>query len=477
MPLTAIDAGALAVGVGAVAGSAAVVTTSVRRRHRMERRLGAVAAGLSLGEAGATGPGAPMLAWARPSVAPSAAIAPASADSPTPPVAPGSPVDDAVARIEEALTGQVAARRSAEVVMNRFQEALSAVPHGVVVCDEQGVVVYRNEAGAVFAGARHGEALAELAVTELLAGALSGNGTARVGDHLEQHLELYGPPRRTLLISARPLFPAGEILGAVAIIEDISERRRLDAVRRDFVANVSHELKTPVGALGILAETMQAEDDPAVSRRLAERMHLEAFRVARIIDDLLDLSRIESEEAPVREPVAVHLVVAEAVERIRPLAEHRQITIEMSEAPPRINVVGDRRQLVSALHNLLENAVKYSVDGSAVQVMARAVARPTERASQQGTWVEIDVRDRGIGIPSRDLERIFERFYRVDRARSRETGGTGLGLAIVRHVATNHRGEVQVVSREGEGSTFTLRLPAGAGADPNCGQPNRQRAR
>jgi two-component system sensor histidine kinase SenX3 len=347
-------------------------------------------------------------------------------------------------------------RREASIATDarsRLEEALSAVPEGVVVCDLQGEIRYRNEVAQTFAGARHGEALADLAVTELLGVALR-RGPA------EKPIELYGPPRRALLIRALPLVEGGETVGAVAIIEDISERRRLEAVRRDFVANVSHELKSPVGALGILAETMQAEDEPAVSRRLAERMQLEAFRVARIIDDLLDLSRIESEEAPVREPVTVHVVVAQAVERVRPVAEHRGITIDVSEAPRRLSVVGDRRQLVSAIHNLLENAVKYSDDQSTVEVRVRSVANA---ASPEGTAVEIAVRDYGIGIPSRDLERIFERFYRVDRARARDTGGTGLGLAIVRHVATNHRGEVHVASQEGEGSTFTLRLPAGPG--------------
>ena len=352
---------------------------------------------------------------------------------------------------EHVVAAETSRRAAQQLELERLAEAMSAAPQGVVVCDEHGIVRYRNEAGLVFSGARHGEALAERAVVELLTTALQ-RGPA------EQYLELYGPPRRTLLISARPL-GGPSVVGAVAIIDDVSERRRLDAVRRDFVANVSHELKTPVGALGILAETMQSEDDPEVSRRLAARMHLEAFRVARIIDDLLDLSRIESEEAPVREPVAVNLVVAEAVERMRPLAEHRRISIETSEPPRRLSVVGDRRQLVSALHNLLENAVKYSDEGSSVQVRARAVADSTH----DRTWIELSVKDHGIGIPGRDLERIFERFYRVDRARARDTGGTGLGLAIVRHVATNHRGDVRVSSREGEGSTFTLRLPAAPG--------------
>jgi two-component system, OmpR family, sensor histidine kinase SenX3 len=409
MPLTALVAVAFGIAVLAAAGAALFVRTDRRRFERSLAPLG------DLGEAGS--------------------------------------VDALVASVGAEL--QRAQRDAATSVdaSNRLEEALSAVPEGVVVCDEHGAIRFRNDVARAFAGARHGEALADLAVTELLGIALR-RGAA------ERPIELYGPPRRALLIRALPLVDGEATVGAVAIIEDISERRRLEAVRRDFVANVSHELKSPVGALGILAETMQAEDEPAVSRRLAERMQLEAFRVARIIDDLLDLSRIESEEAPVREPVAVHLVVAQAVERIRPVAEHRGITIDVSEAPRRLSIVGDRRQLVSAIHNLLENAVKYSDDDSTVEVRVRSVADP---ASTEGTAVDIAVRDYGIGIPSRDLERIFERFYRVDRARARDTGGTGLGLAIVRHVATNHRGEVRVASQEGEGSTFTLHLPAGPG--------------
>jgi two-component system sensor histidine kinase SenX3 len=154
-----------------------------------------------------------------------------------------------------------------------------------------------------------------------------------------------------------------------------------------------------------------------------------------------------------RDDVPVHVVTAEAVDRLRPAAEQQGITIEVEDPPQRLTVAGDRRQLVTAVYNLLENAVKYSDDGSRVEVQART----------DGRWVDLDVRDHGIGIPRRDLERVFERFYRVDRARSRETGGTGLGLAIVRHVASNHAGEVQVESAEGEGSTFTLRLPVGSG--------------
>jgi two-component system sensor histidine kinase SenX3 len=184
-------------------------------------------------------------------------------------------------------------------------------------------------------------------------------------------------------------------------------------------------------------------------------MLLEADRVGRTIEDLLTLSQIESEEGPEREPVPAHLVIAEAVERIRPAADHRHIAVRTVEPNTRLTILGDRRQLVSAVYNLLDNAVKYSDEHSVVEV----------RALTDGRRIDLEVEDHGIGIPSADLERIFERFYRVDQARSRQTGGTGLGLAIVRHVATNHDGEIRVDSRAGEGSTFALRLPA-ASAGP-----------
>jgi two-component system sensor histidine kinase SenX3 len=324
---------------------------------------------------------------------------------------------------------------------------LAQVPEGVVIGDRSGAVVYHNPQAASFVGARHGEALAERTLCELLLAAVDG------GRH-EQTLELFSPPRRTLTIRAQPL-AGDQAPGAVAIIEDVSEKRRLEAVRRDFVANISHELKTPVGALSLVAETLEDEDDPIVVARLSHRMRAEAERLGRIIEDLLDLSRIEAEESPSWDPLEVPLILAQAIDRLRPSAEHRGIHLEVV-VPDDLVIRGDRRQLVSAVHNLVDNAIKYSEDRSAVQVTV----------SHANGWVEIEVADHGIGIPSRDLERIFERFYRVDRARSRDTGGTGLGLAIVRHVASNHGGEVTVVSHEGEGSTFTLRIPDQFGPGP-----------
>ena len=185
---------------------------------------------------------------------------------------------------------------TAGVSTDRLWQALCSVHQGVVICDEHGEIVFRNELAEAYTGARHGEALAERAIDELLRSALNGAIDRRT-------LELYGPPRRTLIVTGSPLEDSRRSMGAVVVIEDVSERRRLDAMRRDFVANISHELKTPVGALGLLAETLACEDDPDVARRLAERMENEAVRVGRIIDDLLDLSRIEAEEAPQRELV------------------------------------------------------------------------------------------------------------------------------------------------------------------------------
>ena len=230
-------------------------------------------------------------------------------------------------------------------------------------------------------------------------------------------------------------------------------------MRRDFVANVSHELKTPIGALALLAETMAAGGDETVVRQLAERVSREADRLGRIIDDLLNLSLIEAQESPSREPVPIAVLITEAVEAVRPAAEALGIPLHVATDLPDVAVPCDRRQVLSALTNLLDNAIKYSER----RARSRSARRPSDG------MVTITVTDHGPGIPSRDLERIFERFYRVDRARSRATGGTGLGLSIVRHVAQAHGGDVTVESREGEGSTFRLRLAQvvnGAGRRP-----------
>ena len=320
----------------------------------------------------------------------------------------------------------------------QIQDAISSLSVGVVVVDEKGIETFRNKLAESVTGIPHADVLVEEVVEQHVKFALNGETKRQV-------LDLFGPPRKVFSVSATPLL----IGGAVVMIEDITESFLVDAVRTDFVANISHELKTPVGALAVLAEALSEEDDLDIIHRLSEKMVDEAIRVGRTIDDLLELSRIEFGGEAVKEEVDAEAIILASISRVSPLATAHSIKVAMIDLTQPLKVVGDRRQLASAIGNLVENAVKYSEADSSVEVSARA----------DGEWVEFTVRDFGLGIPSRDLDRVFERFYRVDRARSRDTGGTGLGLAIVRHVANNHGGEVSVTSIEGEGSTFAFKIP------------------
>jgi two-component system sensor histidine kinase SenX3 len=354
-------------------------------------------------------------------------------------------VERAMERVEDLAAAE---RRRIE----DLRAGLAGLPLGIVVLRADGTELVRNDAARHLVGVRVSDALIEETLHQVLRAGLAGETRRRT-------LDLHGPPRRVVVVSGAPFPDADRVEGAFAMAEDVTERSRVEAARSDFVANLSHELKTPVGALALLAETLGDEvratagDDPELLIRLADRLTNEAHRVNRIVDDLLELSRIESSPITRKEPVAVDLILGEAFERVRPVAERRRIAVRVPEVSSRVTVLGDRRQLVAAVGNLVENAVKYSGEGSGVDVSVRT----------DGTTVTIEVADHGIGIPSRDLDRIFERFYRVDRARSRDTGGTGLGLAIVRHAVRNHEGTVSVRSQEGVGSTFTLQLPAGPG--------------
>ncbi len=237
----------------------------------------------------------------------------------------------------------------------------------------------------------------------------------------------------------------------VVLADDRTRAERVEAIRRDFVANVSHELKTPIGALNLLAEAVaEAKDDPEAVVRFSGRMQTESVRLTRLVQQIIDLSRLQndaaSEEAAV---VKVDELVAEASEHSATEAERKNIEIATA-VEPELMVHGDRAQLHAAVSNLVENAVTYSPDSSRVAVTAE----------HAGDDVRITVTDQGIGIPSQEIERIFERFYRVDPARARSTGGTGLGLSIVKHVAASNGGSVEVWSEPGAGSTFTLVLPS-----------------
>jgi two-component system sensor histidine kinase SenX3 len=221
-------------------------------------------------------------------------------------------------------------------------------------------------------------------------------------------------------------------------------------MRRDFVANISHELKTPIGALSILAEAvLEAADDPAAIKKFASRMQIEAVRLSELVQEVINLSRLQDED-PLKNAEVLDLAVIarSAIDECRLSADKRKIEIVIADETS-CYVLGDQSQLHMALSNLIQNAINYSPESTRVGV---AVATTDD-------LVEFTVTDQGVGIPEKDLERIFERFYRVDPARSRETGGTGLGLSIVKHVASNHGGDISVWSLEGQGSTFTLRLP------------------
>lgn len=320
---------------------------------------------------------------------------------------------------------------------------LAVLPGSAFVVGADGSVL-RASAGSATLGVVEG---GRLEIPEILAlvTAVRRDGVIR-----EEDLDLRRPPLGVGLLQARVRVAELSPTAALVLVEDLSEAKRIDAVRRDFVANVSHELKTPVGALSLLAEAVQsASDDPEAVQRFSARMQVESHRLSNLVNDLIDLSRLQSGD-PLKgsERVEVDRVVSEALDATKLLASAREIDVVVGD-PCHASVLGDEGQLVMALRNLLTNAVAYSPPRTRVAVAARCTAGA----------VEISVTDQGIGIPADEQSRIFERFYRVDPARSRITGGTGLGLAIVKHVCANHGGECTVWSVEGEGSTFTLRLP------------------
>ena len=246
------------------------------------------------------------------------------------------------------------------------------------------------------------------------------------------------------------VLPLGQDDLILILISDESEAARVHEVRRDFVANISHELKTPIGALSLLSEAvLSAKDDPDSVTKFATRMQHEAKRLTDLVQEIINLSRLQdSDPLQIAQELEVTDLIREAVDQCQTIAEARNIVITIASEDEAV-VLGDREQLIMAVHNLIENAINYSPENTKVSVTLKV----------DKEIVEIAVTDQGIGIPDGELERIFERFYRVDPARSRETGGTGLGLSIVKHVATKHGGEVNVWSSPNVGSTFAMRLP------------------
>ncbi|WP_229067948.1 cell wall metabolism sensor histidine kinase WalK [Actinoplanes sp. DH11] len=342
------------------------------------------------------------------------------------------------------------------------RKSLDSLRVGVVVLDSDDYPVLVNPAARAMGLLRSGGAPGTIAAHPILR-TLAGQ-VRRTGVRREVELDL---PRGRAGGAQAPL---GLHLRAVALnsthvaveAADVTESHRLARVRRDFVANVSHELKTPIGALQLLAEALldatqlpdsapeAQSEDLIAARRFAERIHHESARMGRLVSELLELSRLQgAEPLPNPEPVPLDWVIAEVVDRTRTTSSAKNIEV-VYDGPRGAMAYGSDSQIATAVTNLVENAIAYSGEDTKVSLTMR----------QSDDWIEIDVTDQGIGISPQDVDRIFERFYRADQARSRSTGGTGLGLAIVKHIATNHGGRVDVTSALGDGSTFTLRLPA-----------------
>ncbi|MBU9766771.1 sensor histidine kinase [Mycobacterium sp. TNTM28] len=339
------------------------------------------------------------------------------------------------------------ADRAGMTVSQMLQHIVAVSPNGIVVVDTFNDVVYANDQAGELGIVRDRllDDRAWRAAEQVFA----------TGQPVEVDLsprKLTRPGRSGLSVRGwvRPL-SAEDRRFAVVYADDQSEHARMEATRRDFVANVSHELKTPVGAMRVLAEALQASaDDPDMVHRFADKMVAESQRLADMVGELIELSRLQgAERLPDLGAVDVDTVVSEALSRHKVAADKADISIT-TDAPTGFRVLGDATLLVTAIANLVSNAIAYSPNGSGISISRR----------RRGGSVEIAVTDRGIGIAKADQERVFERFFRVDKARSRATGGTGLGLAIVKHVAANHNGTIRLWSQPGTGSTFTLSIPA-----------------
>jgi two-component system sensor histidine kinase SenX3 len=350
--------------------------------------------------------------------------------------------------IASARRGQRAVDVASTAVPDGIDQVIEALESAGVVIDPSNNVV-KASPGAMAFGLVWNQALVHPELLALV------DRVRRSGDSVTEELELSRGPFGDANIY---LFVRVARLGSryvLLLAEDRTESYRLDAVRRDFVANISHELKTPIGAVGLLAEALQAaSDEPEQVRRFAKRLTKESERLARITQEIIELSRLQAADALTKpDIVEIDHVVALAVDQNRVAADANGVTV-VSGGDSGAEVYGDEPLLVVALHNLIANAIQYSPTNSRVGIGVSNV---------EGI-VEIAVTDQGVGIPEEDLDRVFERFFRIDASRSRHTGGSGLGLSIVKHVVQNHGGDIRVWSQPGNGSTFTIRLPEASNA-------------
>ena len=327
--------------------------------------------------------------------------------------------------------------KAPEDQLERFMDALDLLPIGIVIVDLKLNRRVRNNAAVAMTGVRYVDILVDQAVDAMI----DEIKVAKSGNRI---LEAVAGTTRYFKISGQAM----DDQRGIVTVEDITEKSRIDTVQTDFVANLSHELKTPIGAVAALADSLNGETETEVVWRLAERIVTESHRMSRIVDDLLDLSRVEFGGTEEWTDIDLATVLVEVVSTNQHAAKRQGLGLSLTGSAELL-VRGDRSQLVSVFSNLVDNAIKYSEIGGVVNVSSTI----------KGDEIMVSVTDHGIGIAERDQKRIFERFYRVDKARSRATGGTGLGLSIVRHIVLEHGGAIDVRSEEGVGSTFTVRLP------------------
>ena len=327
--------------------------------------------------------------------------------------------------------------KAPEDQLERFMDALDLLPIGIVIVDLKLNRRVRNNAAAAMTGVRYVDILVDQAVDAMI----DEIKIAKSGNRI---LEAVAGTTRYFKISGQSM----DDQRGIVTVEDITEKSRINTVQTDFVANLSHELKTPIGAVAALADSLSGETETEVVWRLAERIVTESHRMSRIVDDLLDLSRVEFGGTEEWTDIDLATVLVEVVSTNQYAAKRQGLGLSLTGSAELL-VRGDRSQLISVFSNLVDNAIKYSEIGGIVNVSSTI----------KGEEIMVSVTDHGIGIAERDQKRIFERFYRVDKARSRATGGTGLGLSIVRHIVLEHGGAIDIRSEEGVGSTFTVRLP------------------
>ena len=341
-------------------------------------------------------------------------------------------------------------RIKADAFRQQLVTALDSLNYGIAIYGQDDQLIHTNPYASSFLSGVHSGALIADAIDELF--------QTRDGQEvIDQELDVFDNShpssvthsrKKTFYIILRELSIEGNQIGSVVTIEDISEQERLESVRRDFISNISHELKTPIGAIALLTETLLGEPDTDLVQKFAPNILQETERLSETIDDLLSLSRIEHGSTDSFNQIDLLKCIEQAIDRVNTFAKQNEVTVLTSFPPAPVHLFGDELQLISAFYNILENSVKYKrINQGNVHLTVQ----------QLDDFIEVEISDNGIGIPTKDLDRVFERFYCVDRSHS--GSGVGLGLAIVRHVIVNHEGVIRIESTEGVGTTFFIQFP------------------